>query len=137
MHVRSPDVTDYPRPVLTMDADPQLVAVLRHALDGLSPRHTLMVIPQPAVLRQYLQDSLHAGRSPAAIVLNMSDPVGEALAEWIRIQGNDLSAIPIVDSAGRQTHPNQLDAAVPSPLTAGVLDALSRATRSLPRAGAD
>ena len=31
MHVRSPDVTDYPRPVLTMDADPRLV------VEGLVP----------------------------------------------------------------------------------------------------
>jgi hypothetical protein len=34
------------------DGNPQLVAALQGALDRLKPRHTLLVIPQPAELQQ-------------------------------------------------------------------------------------
>lgn len=108
-------------------ADPQLVTVLRDALDGLRPRHTLMVIPQLAVLRQYLTDSLYAGRSPAAIVLNMSDPGTVAFVEWIRAQRNDIGAIPLVDiGAGPKAAPESDRCSVQSPTTEALLDALQR-----------
>ena len=77
------------------DGNPQLVAALQGALDSLKPRHTLMVIPQPAELRQYLQDSLRAARSPAALVLNISDPVIEALVAWIRAQRDAIAPLQI------------------------------------------
>jgi hypothetical protein len=133
MHICPPEVTDHPRPVLMAHADPQLVTVLRDALDGLRPRHTLMVIPQLAVLRQYLTDSLCAGRSPAAIVLNMSDPGTEALVEWLRAQRSAIAAIPLVDiGTGPKPHPSQIDAAVRSPTIATLLDALQRVMKKPP-----
>jgi len=66
--------------------------------------------------------------SPAAIVLNMSDPAIEALVEWIRVQCNAIAEIPIVGVAGgpEHVHRNRIDAAVTSPTAALLVDALRR-----------
>jgi hypothetical protein len=79
---------------------------------------------------------LRAARPPAAIVLNISDPVVDTLVAWIRAQRNAIADIPIVGIGARSRaplYPTWIDAAVTAPTVALLEDALGRAMTQPPR----
>ena len=112
------------RPVLVANGDAHLVTLVLRLLEPLRETYALMVISQPAELRQYLQDTLRLSRLPAAIVLNTREAVGLALLAWIRDQRNDIAAIPIV-ALGTEPQPLHSHVVVlGSPTAERLIDAL-------------
>lgn len=126
MRIGSPMMTNHLRPVLVADGDSHLVALVRQALDSMSQRQALMVISQPAELRQYLQDTCRMNRSPSVIVLSGRNDAGIALVEWMHAQQNAISKIPIV-ALGTAPSPlsrHGVAAALESPTAETLVDVL-------------
>jgi hypothetical protein len=87
-----------PLPVLLFDGDPFLAAAIGSRLAAGRP---LVVLPQPAEARLYLQASVAAGRLPSLLVVRIRshDPTdhGLAMTMWVREQEeNELARMRIV-----------------------------------------
>jgi len=114
------------RPVLVANGNAHLVTLVVRLLESMRHKYALMVISQPAELRQYLRDTLRASRLPAAIVLNSREAVGIALLAWMRDQRNDIADIPIValGTGPRPLHSHFVGTVMESPTADRLIDAL-------------
>jgi hypothetical protein len=110
-------VASAPRPVLLIDADPAIFESVQHALDLVSPRRPILVVPKIEDVRSYLEAARRQQRQPVAIVVRPMAP-GEiaALREMVSLADPSLHDIAIFVIAGEGAAAGSSASAVPAAL---------------------
>ena len=124
-------MTTRARPILLVDSDPGIVALVRKALGVLKGDHPLIVVSQPAEVRQYLVDASRSNTSPAAIILQGRAPAATSLLSWMDDQQHAIPEIRIValGSPPSLPHFHRVDAAVELVTAEALVDALCEVLR--------
>lgn len=86
-----------PQPILVAAKNQSLTDDVLKALHSLDHQCPILVIAEADELWRYLQATeTRACCWPAAIVLDMKDPMGRGQEMWTRVQRNAITQIPIV-----------------------------------------
>src|SRR5690349_1203121 len=91
----------HPGPILLTEGEPHIVALVRTALEQLHRGHPLMVVNQPAELRQYLAAARRANRYPVAILVQAKNPLAASFLTWFGNSEHEFPTIPIITLGGR------------------------------------
>jgi hypothetical protein len=96
-------MVSHPRPLLLVDQTNETYAAVQCALNRIGGWLPLLLIPQPAAVRQFLRESAKAGRIPIAVLVRLPEHRGgiHDLVEWVFTQPEPICSVdvlPITDA---------------------------------------